>query len=102
MDLVSINSVFALFDCVGAILYELLIAELMDQVYQSDAYEDLPGVLVNMGGGRYLFQRNRGKRPTLWGTRTIFGNREHTKTHFRFEGKGNTPIYFRGTMEHIP
>ena len=35
MDPESINSVFALFDCFGAILYELLIAGLMDLIYQS-------------------------------------------------------------------
>ena len=42
----SINSVFALFDCFGAILYELLIAGLIDLVYQSGAYEAFAGVLV--------------------------------------------------------
>ena len=30
----TLNSVFALFDCSGAILYELLIAGLMDPVYR--------------------------------------------------------------------
>ena len=58
MDPVSINSVVALFDCFGAILYELLIAGLMDPVYQSDPYETLPGVLVN-GRKGHLFQGNR-------------------------------------------
>ena len=38
----SIYSVFALFVCFGAILYEMLIAVLMDLVYQSDAYEAPP------------------------------------------------------------
>ena len=41
------NSVVALFDCFGAILYELLIAGLIDLVYQSGAYEAFAGVLVN-------------------------------------------------------
>ena len=48
MDPESINSVFALFDCFGAILYKMLIARLMDPVYQSDAFEAFPGVLVNI------------------------------------------------------
>ena len=49
MDPESINLVFALFDCLGAILYELLIAVLMDPVYQSDAHDALTEVLVNTG-----------------------------------------------------
>ena len=51
MDPESINSVSTLhvFDCFGAILYELLIAGLMDPVYQSDAYEAFAGVLMNRG-----------------------------------------------------
>ena len=64
----SINSVFALFDYFGAILYGLLIAWLMDPVYQSDAYKALPGVMVNRGRG-HLFQRNRGKRPNFEGNK---------------------------------
>ena len=47
MDPESINLAFALFDCFGAILFEVLIAGLMDLFYQSDAYE----VLVNRGKG---------------------------------------------------
>ena len=39
IDPESINSVFALFDCFGAILYEMLIAGFMDLVYQSGAHE---------------------------------------------------------------
>ena len=50
----SINSVFALFDCFGAILYELLMAGLMDLVHQSDAYEAFVGVLVNSGKGFFF------------------------------------------------
>ena len=49
MESESINSVFALFDCFGAILYESLIAGLMDLFYQSDAYEAFAGIVVNRG-----------------------------------------------------
>ena len=40
----------------------------MNQVYQSDAYEVLPGVLINRGKGR-LFQGNREKSQILRGKR---------------------------------
>ena len=66
MDPESINSVFALFVCFGAILYELLIAGLMDLVYQSDGYEAFAG--VNRGKGR-LFQGNRVKSPNFEGSK---------------------------------
>ena len=49
MDPKSINAVFALFDCFGALLYEYLIAGLIDMVYQSGAHEAFAGVLVNKG-----------------------------------------------------
>ena len=49
LDPEFINSVFTLFDCVGASLYELLMAVLIDLVYQSGAYEAFAGVLVNKG-----------------------------------------------------
>ena len=45
----SINLVFALFHCFGATLYELLIARLIDPVYQSGAYGAFVEVLVNKG-----------------------------------------------------
>ena len=48
--------------------FELLTAGLMDSVYQSDAYEGLPGVLVNRGKG-HLFQGNRGKMPNSEGNK---------------------------------
>ena len=51
----SINLIFCsicLFDCFGVILYEFLIAGLMNPVFQSDAYEVLQGVLMNRGKGR--------------------------------------------------
>ena len=51
---------FALFDCFGVILYELLNAGLIDLVYQSGAYEAFSGVLVNKGKW-HLFQGNRGR-----------------------------------------
>ena len=58
----SINSVFALFDCFRAILYELLFAWLIDLVvYQSGAYEAFAGVLVNKGKW-HIFQGNRGRK----------------------------------------
>ena len=47
MDPGSINSVFALFNCVGVILYEMLIVGLMDRVYQS--YEAFAGVFSEQG-----------------------------------------------------
>ena len=55
----SITSVSALFDCFGAISYELLISGLMVPVYQSYAYEAIAGVLVNSGKMR-LFQGKTG------------------------------------------
>ena len=58
MDPEFINSVFALFE---AILYELLIAGLMDLGYQTDAYEAFTRVLVNRGKG-HLFQGNKGRK----------------------------------------
>ena len=61
MDPESINLVFSLFDCFGAILYELLIAGLIDPVYQLGAYEAFSGVLVNKGKW-HLFQGNRGRK----------------------------------------
>ena len=75
MDPESINSVFALFDCFGAILYELLIAGLMVPVYQSGAYEALPWVLLNRGKG-HLFQGNRGKMPNFEGNKDNFLEQE--------------------------
>ena len=98
MEPESINLVFALFDCFGAILYKLLIAGLMDQVYQSDAYEALPGVLVNRGKG-HLFQGNRGKMPIFRKTNTIFGMREHKKTIFRFWGTMEQSNLFQSNKE---
>ena len=47
----SINLAFALFDCFGAILFEVLIAGLMDLFYQSD-FEGTEQANV--------FQRNKG------------------------------------------
>ena len=43
------NLVFTQSDCFGAILYELLIAGLIDPVYQSEAYEALPGGFGEQG-----------------------------------------------------
>ena len=62
MDPESINSVFALFDCFGAI-YELLIAGHMDPVYQS--YEAFTGILVNRGKGHFFSGEQWKKRKIL-------------------------------------
>ena len=40
-------------------IYELLIAGLMEHVYQSDAYEVLPGVLVNRGKRAFIPREKR-------------------------------------------
>ena len=62
IDPESITVVFALFDCFGAILNELLIAGLIDLVYQSVAYEAFAGVLLNKGNGIY-FRETEEERP---------------------------------------
>ena len=86
---------FALFDCFGAILYELLIAVLIDLVYQSGAYEAFAGVLMNRGKW-HLFQGNRGRKAKfLRGTETILGTGNIRKQNLREQR--NTPIFFRGT-----
>ena len=68
IDPESINSVFALFDYFGAILYDLLIAGLIDidLVYQSGAYEAFAGVLVNKGNDIY-FRGTEEERPNFEG-----------------------------------
>ena len=63
---------FALFDCFGAILYELLIAGLIYQVYQSGAYEAFAGVLVNKGNYIY-FRGTEEERPNFEGNRDDIG-----------------------------
>ena len=68
MDPESIHSVFALFDCFGAILYESLIAWLMDSVYQLDTYEVLPEALVNMGKRAFISGEQR-ERPNFHGNK---------------------------------
>ena len=68
IDPESINSVFALFDCFGAILYELLIAGLIDLVYRSGAYEAFEGFLVNKGNGIY-FSETEDESPNFEGNR---------------------------------
>ena len=50
-----------LFCCFEAILYELLIAGLIDLVYQSGAYEAFTGVLMNKGKWYNFFHGNRGR-----------------------------------------
>ena len=73
MDHESINSVFALFDCFLAILHELLIAGLIDLVYQSGAYEAFAGVLVNKGNGIH-FRETEEERPNFEGNRDNIGD----------------------------
>ena len=72
IDPESVNSVFALFDCFGAILYELLIAGLIDMVYQSGAYEAFAGFLVNKGNGIY-FRGTEEEMPNFEGNRDNIG-----------------------------
>ena len=72
MDLESLNSDFALFNCFGALLYELLIAGLMDLVYQSDAYAAIAGVLVT-GGKAIYFSGTNEERPNFEGNKYNIG-----------------------------
>ena len=81
MDPESINSVFALFDCFGSILYELLIAGFIDLVHQSDVYEALGGVVVNRGEREFISWKQRKENQILRGPKTLLGNREHKKTN---------------------
>ena len=66
------NSIFTVFDCFGAILYELLIAGLIDLVYQSGAYEAFARVLVNKENGIY-FRGTKEERPTFERNRDNIG-----------------------------
>ena len=81
MDPESINLVFALFDCFGSILYELLIAGFIDLVHQSDVYEAFEGVVVNRGKREIISQKKRKESQILRGPKTLLGNREHKKTN---------------------
>ena len=92
------NSVVALFDCFGAILYELLIAGFIDLVYQSGAYEAFAGVLVNKEKW-HLFQGNRGRKAKVGGEqRQYWGTGNIRKQNLREQR--NKLIYFRGTRKH--
>ena len=72
MDPVSIKLVFTLFDCFGAMLYELLILGLIDPFYQLNAYESFEEVLVNGKNGNY-FRGTEEKRPNFGGNKHTFG-----------------------------
>ena len=97
IDPESVNPSFALFDCLGAILCDLLIAGLIGLVYQSGAYEAFAGVLVNKGKW-HLFQGSRGRKAKFWGgTETILGNREYKKT--KFEGTEEQANLFQRNKE---
>ena len=60
----------------------------------------LPGFLGNRGGGKGIYFRGTGQQsPNVQGnsgTMTIFGNREHKKTNFRFRGNRGTSQLFQG------
>ena len=84
-------NLIALFDCFGAILYELLIAVLIDLVCQSEQYEAFAG--VGEQGKWHLFQKGQ----ILRGTETILGNRECKKT--RFEGTEEQANLFQRNKE---
>ena len=53
------------------------------------------GVLGNRGKRVFISGEQRSNFEGDRGTKTLFGNREHKITNFRF--LGNKPIYFRGT-----
>ena len=77
MDHEAITLVFALFDCFGAILYELLIDGLMDPGYQAGAYESFAVVLVNLGKGH--FRGTEDERQNFEWKKDKIGYREHKK-----------------------
>ena len=91
-------SVLALFDCFGAILYELLIAGLIDLVYQSGAYAAFERVLVNKGKW-HLFQGNRGRKANFWGEQRQYWGRGNVRKQNLREQRNKT-IYFRGSRKH--
>ena len=64
----SINSVFALFDCFGAILYVLLTAGPIDLVYQSGAYDAFAGFWWTRENDIY-FRGPEEERPNFEGNR---------------------------------
>ena len=103
MDHESINSVFALLDCFGAKLYELLIAGLKDPVYQPDAYESFAEVLVNRGKGAFISGEQRKKRQLLRGTRQNWGTGNIKKTNFEgTEEQSNLFQRNKGTVTPSP
>ena len=97
MDPESINSVFALFDYYGDILYELLIAGSWTRCYQSDAYEAFAGGLMNRGKRAFILGEQRKKGQILRDQRQYWGTGNIRKQILREQR--NKPIYFRGTRE---
>ena len=91
MDSESIISVFALFDCFGAILNELLIAGLMELVYQSDAYRVSQG-LGKQGKNDIYFSGTEEERSNFEGNKDILRNGERTKI---LRKQRNKPILFQ-------
>ena len=63
------------------------------QVYIDEA---LPWVLENRGNRAFISGGIGNKGKILRGTKTIFGNREHKKTNFRFLGKRGTSQFISG------
>ena len=57
----SINSVFAIFYCLVAILYGLLIVRLTGPDYQSNTYEAVQGSLMNRGKRAFILWEQRKK-----------------------------------------
>ena len=98
----SIYSGFALFDCFGAILYELLIAGLMDQVYQSDAYEVLPVVLVNRGKRDIYFRGTEENSHFLGEHRQYLGEGNIRKQIFDLGEKKQDYLFQRNKGTGIP
>ena len=99
MDHEAITLVFALFDCFGAILYELLIDGLMDPGYQAGAYESFAVVLVNLGKGHFRGTEDERQNFEWKKTKLGTGNIKNTNN---FREQRNKQIYFRETRKQVP
>ena len=58
--------------------------------------EALPGVLGNRGNMAFISGEQRPNFEGSKGTKTILGNREHSKTNFRFLGNRGTSQFISG------
>ena len=92
MDPESIIQFFSLFYCFGSTLYELLITGLMDPVYQSDAYEALPEVVVNKGKGAFISGEQREQAKFCGEQIQYSATGNIRKQIFDLGEKGNKPI----------